>query len=423
LGLVFIGDPGYEDYIIPPDWNNLAPRVGFAYQVFPKTVIRAAYGIFFDDYMMIAMRGAGSAPFIQQVILMPSGPLSNPYGSGPLVDPSPGFTPGSDFVFAPYGTFNFTSNRMKAGYMQNWNFIIERQFFSDFLLRAGYVGSKGTSLLNTPEINPGIYGPGATAANVNQRRIYQPIGGIQIGQSDAWSKYHSLQLTAQKRYSKGLTVTANYTWSKSIDITSYASAEGNAVGPDPFNFNNNRAVSDFDIPHRFVVSGVWELPALKNSNAFIRTALGGWQQNFIFTAVSGTTFTVASGVDNALMGIGANFADYTGGEWRLSGDRSRAEEIAAWFKTDVFRTNAIGTIGTGRRNQLRGPGQWNMDYSLFKNFQMTERATFQLRGEFFNVFNHTRLGNPNSTRSSPAFGVIASAADPRIVQLAAKIVF
>jgi hypothetical protein len=151
--------------------------------------------------------------------------------------------------------------------------------------------------------------------------------------------------------------------------------------------------------------------------------LGGWQQNFIFTAVSGTTFTVGSGVDNALMGIGANFADYTGGEWRLSGDRSRAEEIAAWFKTDVFRTNAIGTIGTGRRNQLRGPGQWNMDYSLFKNFPMTERATFQLRGEFFNVFNHTRLGNPNSTRSSPSFGVIASAADPRIVQLAAKIVF
>jgi hypothetical protein len=277
--------------------------------------------------------------------------------------------------------------------------------------------------LNASEVNPALYGPGATAANINQRRIYQPIGGLQLGRSDAWSKYHSFQLTATKRYSRGVTVTAHYTWSKSTDITSYASVEGNAAGPDPFNFNRNRGLSDFDVTHRFVVSGVWELPQLRDANAFVRSVLGGWQQNFIFTAAKGVPFTVLSGVDNALMGIGGNFADHTGQDWRLAGDRSRGEQVAAWFNRSAFRTNAVGTIGTGGRNQLRGPGGWNLDYSLFKNFTLTERFRLQIRGEMFNVFNHTRLGNPVNTFSSPQFASITSAFDPRIVQLAAKIVF
>jgi hypothetical protein len=199
--------------------------------------------------------------------------------------------------------------------------------------------------------------------------------------------------------------------------------EGNSAGPDPFNFDRNRGLSDFDVPHRLVVSGVWELPQFRNSHPLVRTIVGGWQQNFIFTAAKGIPFTVFSGVDNALMGIGGNFADLTGEDWRLSGDRSRGEKIAAWFNRGAFRTNAIGTVGTGGRNQLRGPGGWNLDYSLFKNFSFTERARLQLRGELFNAFNHTRLGNPVSTVTSPQFSTITSALDPRIVQLAAKIIF
>src|SRR6185437_12987902 len=134
-------------------------------------------------------------------------------------------------------------------------------------------------------------------------------------------------------------------------------------------------------------------------------------------------FTVLSGVDNALMGVGTNFADYNGAAWTLSGDRSRQQEISQWFKTSVFNVNALGTIGSGRRNQLIGPGAWNADYSVFKSFFIRERAELQLRGEFFNVFNHTRLGAPNATVTSTAFGQITSASDPRIVQLALRLRF
>ncbi|HYO83935.1 MAG TPA: TonB-dependent receptor, partial [Bryobacteraceae bacterium] len=366
-GLLFQGDAGYEDRIIPTDWNNLAPRVGFAWQVAPRTVLRSAYGIFYDQFMGIFNnRSAQAAPFIRQTILQAPGSLSNPYAGSEPLDPSP-VNPDPNFVFSPYSTWALPTKDMVAGYMQNWNFIVERQFFSDVLLRLGYVGSRGVHLLNAIETNPALYGPGATAANVNQRRPYQPLGGLQLGNSDAWSSYHSMQFTAQKRYSKGATITANYTWSKSIDITSYASVEGNAAGPDPFNTNNNRGVSDFDVPHRLVVSGVWELPALKDTPWLVRGLLGGWQQNFIFTAQSGSPFTVLSGVDNALMGIGGNFADVTGVDWRLDTDRSKAEKIDSWFNRAAFRTNAVGTIGTGRRNQLRGPGNWNVDFGLFKN--------------------------------------------------------
>ena len=408
---------------MPRDWNNLAPRVGFAYQVMPRTVIRGAYGIFYDQFMGIFNnRSAQAEPFIRQNIFQAPPSLANPYGSGPPLDPV-AFYPTSDYAFSPYSTWALPTKEMVAGYMQNWNFIVERQLFSDFLVRVGYVGSKGVHLLNASEVNPGLYGPGATAANLNQRRIYQPIGGLQLGRSDAWSKYHSLQITASQRYRHGVTVTAHYTWSKSIDISSYASVEGNAAGPDPFNFNNNRGLSDFDIPHRLVVSGVWELPQFKNSNVWVRSAVGGWQQNFIFTAAKGVPFTVLSGVDNALMGIGGNFADLTGEDWRLPDGRSQSDQIAAWFNRGAFRTNAIGTIGNGGRNQLRGPGSWNLDYSLFKNFSVTERAKLQVRGEMFDVFNHTRFGNPVNTVTTPAFGSINSALDPRIVQLAANIIF
>jgi len=227
----------------------------------------------------------------------------------------------------------------------------------------------------------------------------------------------------QKRFTHGFSVLANYTISKSIDISSYATAEGNSTGPDPFNFNNNRGPSDFDIPQRLVVSGIVEHPRLKGMHPVVRQTLGGWQSNFIFTAQAGTPFTVLSGVDNALMGIGANRADLTGQPIELASGRSRADEINAWFNPAAFRQNAIGTIGLMGRNRLRVPGGWNADYSIFKEFNVTERVRIQARGEMFNVFNHTRLGGPTSTVTSPLFGRITSALDPRIVQIGLKLLF
>jgi len=422
-GLMFLGDAGFENRIIPTQWNTLAPRAGFAYQVAPRTVIRAAYGIFYDSYMSIFNnRTAAGAPFVRQSLLNGPFQLSDPYRGGEVLDPTP-VVPGRDFVFPAYGTWAIPGKDMRVGYMQNWNFVIERQVLGDLLVRAAYVGSKGTHLLHSPEVNPAIYGPGATAANLNQRRPYQPIGPLQVGMPAGWSKYQSVQFTVQKRFSHGFSILANYTISKSTDIASYATIEGNSAGPDPFNFNNNRGLSDFDTPQRLVISGIVEHPRLGGRHPLLRAVAGGWQSNFIFTAQSGTPITVFSGVDNALTGVGSNRVDLTGQSWVLPDGRSRGEQVLAWFDRAAFRQNAQGTIGQLGRNMLRAPGAWNADYSVFKEFPVVERLRLQFRGEFFNVFNHTRLGGPNTTFTSPLFGRITSAYEPRIGQLAIKVIF
>ena len=169
---------------------------------------------------------------------------------------------------------------MRTGYMQNWNLILERQFFNDTVIRAGYVGSKGTSMMNTIEVNPGIYGPGATASNIDQRRPYQPIGGLQLALPAGFSNYHALQLTFEKRFSRSYSVLANYTMSKSIDNTSYSAGGGNSGGPDPFHFDYNRGLSDFDIPQRLVVSGIVELPKFSKRNVLLKSAARRMAEQF-----------------------------------------------------------------------------------------------------------------------------------------------
>jgi outer membrane receptor protein involved in Fe transport len=423
LGLQFIGDKGIGSTIQPSDLNNFAPRLGLAYQLRSRTVVRAGYGIFYDQNPAIANnRAAAGQPFVQQTVLVGPVPLSNPYGSAPPLNPYP-VNPSPDVKFTPYSTWALRSTNAVSGYLQNWNFVLEHQIGGHVLLRGAYVGSKGTKLLNAMEINPGIYTPSATPANLNSRRPYLNIGGLQLGMSNGNSTYQALQLTLQNRFSHGFSILANYTYSKSSDYSSYGSVEGNQAGPNPFNLRDNRAVSDFDITHKLIVSGVIEHPKFSDSNMFVRSVLGGWQSNFILTAESGTPFTILSGVDNALSGVGGEFADYSGAPWALPGDRSKSQKIIEWFNTASFGTNAIGTIGSGRRNQLRGPNLVNVDYSLFKDFSVREHAHVQLRGEFFNIFNHTQLTNPNGTVTSPVFGEITSARSPRIVQLALRLSF
>jgi hypothetical protein len=422
-GLLFTGDPGVEDGVIPNDMNNVAPRFGFAWQVRPTTVVRGAYGIFFDEFMgLLYNRSVSGQPWASDATLVGPLSLSNPYGDEPVVDPA-NYRADSSLAFRDFSTYAVPTRDLKAGSVQNWNLVLEQQLPSDWLIRASYVGSKGTHLLTTVEVNPGIYSPGATAANLNSRRIYPRIGALQLGQSIANSSYNALQMTIRKRLSSGFSMLLNYTYSKAIDMGSYASIEGNQAGPDPFNLRNNRGVADFDVPHRLVASGTWELPRLEQQNRIFRGILGGWQSNFILDLQSGAPLTIRSGVDNDLNGVAGDFADYNGGEWRLDGGRSKMEQINAWFNTDVFARNALGTIGTARRGQLRGPGFWNVDYSVFKNFSLTEGTRLQFRGEFFNVLNHANLGEPNPTVNSANFGVITSASSPRIVQLAIKVVF
>jgi hypothetical protein len=421
-GLLFTGDEGVGSKAIPNDWNNLAPRIGFAWNLMPKTVLRGAYGLFYDEYMgLFYNRTIQGQPWVADATLVGPLPLSDPYRGGALIDPD-NYKADPNGIFLDGATYAVPTRDMRAGYMQNWNLVLERELPSAILFRVAYVGSKGTHLLMTTDVNAGIYRAGATAANLNSRRTYARIGPLQLGQSNGNSTYNSMQVTVQRRLASGVSVLANYTWSKAIDYASFGSIEGNQTGPDPFNVRNNRGPADFDLTHRVVISGIWELPKLENWNPVAKWVLGGWQQNAIISAQTGPPITIVSGADNDFNGVGGDFADYRGGPWEL-GSRSKEDEIRRWFDTSQFAASTIGTLGSGRRGQIRAPGDWNIDYSIFKNFEVMESHKLQFRAELFNAFNHANLGQPNVTVNSPTFGIITSASAPRIVQLALKYIF
>ncbi len=424
-GLVFPGDAGVPEGAMESRLKRFSPRIGFAFDPRGrgKVSFRGGYGIFWSQIRQQANNQPSNTPpfSIRQIINVPPS-LENPYAQAGNPWPfKPPQTPEErrNFRFLRPITMQPYDPDFTNAYMQQWNFNIQREVFGAWLATIAYVGSKGTHLFNQSERNPAIYRPGATAANTNARRIFAPdFGTISNQQSTGNSIYHSMQLSVNKRFSKGYSLLASYTWSKMIDDSS---GDGSTAS-NPFDYRNQRAVSDLDIPHRFVASFLYELPRLSGKGLVQKLVLGGWNLNGITVIQSGRPFTVVSGRDNSFSGVGADRADLIGNP-HLPTNRPRAELINRYFNTDAFTFNAIGTFGNAGRNILRGPGDVTVDLGVFKNVPVTERHRVQFRAEAFNLLNRVNLGNPNANRSAAAFGRISSAGSPRVVQLALKYSF
>ena len=232
------------------------------------------------------------------------------------------------------------------------------------------------------------------------------------------SFYNAFQITESKRLSHGLTVLLNYTWSKFLDNAS----DDQTVPFNPFNIRANYGLSNNDIPHRLVGSFIWQLTSLAHHNGFLRTVAGGWELNGIVTLQSGSPFSVLSGLDNSQSGVSADHADLIG-DWRIATDQSKSAMLNQYFNTAAFVVNTPGTFGNTGRNILSGPALSNVDIGAVKNFRITERYRAQLRAEAFNIANHANFGNPNNSVSSTTFGRITTAADPRVMQVALKMLF
>jgi hypothetical protein len=285
---------------------------------------------------------------------------------------------------------------------------VERQIARDLVFRTGYAGAKGTHLGFNTDLNAGING---VRPNPDFDKIIQDIAG-------ANSIYNSLIVAADKRFSKGFSVGASYTWGKSLDWASNLSDLDTVNVINPYSYAAYRAVSDYNVPHRFVLHYVWQLPSPKGS---LRHVFGGWQTTGIWNWQSGFPLSISSGVDNSGSFVGSDLADVVSQPSLISG--SRGDKIAKWFTTGAFRVNAPGTYGTAGRNILTGPGTCNIDFSAAKVFPIRDRLSLQYRLELFNAFNHTALNNPDTSVSSGSFGQIVSARDPRIMQMALRIRF
>jgi hypothetical protein len=443
LGVLFPGDPGIAAGIAQGD-NAFMPRVGFAFD--PKGdgkwAIRSSYGTFYDQFQ----NGPGTASQAP-VSSLPSAQF-NQY-SGPALrnfaNPYLGHTYPAPNTFVSPSTVFGVDPTARAPYAQNWNFSIQRSLLDHYLLEVRYVGSKGTHLPRNVEANPAVYGPGASAQNADQRRIYagcKPNGVCALSTvgllSDITnSTYESGQATISRRFTEGLGFSVSYWYSKSLDDLSSMNLAGassqplagaNDLAQNPFDLAAEHGPSLFDARNRVVASASWRPQVWKSAPLLARHILGGWELNLIASHNSPTPFTVYDSTNVSLQansppisGIPASRPDL------LSNPNNGPHTVEQWVSPAAFlRLNPVtqaGQFGNEGRDVERGPAFTDFDASLTRTFALTETWRLQFRAEGFNIANHPNLGLPVADLNSPNFGQILSAGSARLTQFALKLAF
>jgi hypothetical protein len=436
LGYLFPGDKGIDGLgVVPNRYARFSPRFGFAYDPFGdgKTSIRGGYGVFSDTIQLVTLNSNPTSQPFSYGLTTYNVQLSNPYGNNlqslqflETYQGATAITPqqrATKVFYLPLTMMSMNPNFTSA-YVQQWNINLQRELWRKFVVTVAYLGNKGTHLHVSQQVNPGVYIPGqSTTGNVDSRRIYPGYQTIESIQSTASSNYHSLQVNWNRRFEGGFTVLGSYVFSKAIDLESNDGNSGLASqASDPFDWNRDRGLASFNVKHRFVTSFIWQLPLFRGSKGLERAFLGGWSLNGILTLQTGIPFSVTTGVDRSLSGVGQDRADLLGPAATYN-NRSVSSKVADYFDTTAFAMPALGTFGTSGRNILTGPGMQNFDSGVFKETRIGETRRFEIRLEVFNTLNRANFLNPTAALSSSNFGRILSARDPRIMQLAAKFYF
>ena len=390
------------------DRNNLAPRVGLAYSLNDKTVLRAGYGLYYDQAPLAPGEGIYFNPPYYNVGTYFTFEQYNLL----LHDPFP-----ANFPFAlPPSAVTYQRN-LRTAYMQNWSLNVQRQIGAGRVLEIGYVGTKGTKLHSGRDINQ-------ANASVNPRNLRpNPFyGDITAIESRSNSSYHSLQARFEQRVAKGLSLLGSYALAKSIDDASnfFSTAADPNFPMDSNNWGLERARSSFDVRQRLSLAYVYDLPFGRGHRW-----LGGWQTNGIWTFQSGRPFGVSllsdldrSNTGRTSFGFGANDRPN-----RLADGKLANPAPERWFDTSAFALQPFGTFGNSGRNILNGPGLANLDVSVVKNTALSERVNLQFRAEAFNVANRANFDLPDSVFGSGTYGRVLSAQAPRHMQLGIKLLF
>ncbi|MEK6335721.1 MAG: carboxypeptidase regulatory-like domain-containing protein [Acidobacteriota bacterium] len=451
------GVPTVEDGLVPGDKNNFAPRIGFAYRADHdgKVVVRGGYGIYYDRFSTRFINTQlFNFPYLGLGVGLPglTTTFANPFVNLPLPStfptaatiPSPlsGLAP---FVGVPVSGI-FVDPNLRTPYVQQYNIGVQWEFARNTVLEVGYVGNKGTKLLQIVNLNQPFYVPAtnsfvpplATGAILSTNK--NVTGGVHQVQTSSNSRYNSLQVTLMRRFAAGLQFTAAYTFGRSYDyyngtpVNELASPVG-----DQSNWKLNYGRSDFNREQRFVISGVYDLPKSKSESSVARALLNNWQIAGIAVFQSGLPFSVIDNPGNAVFSRANRNPAFTG-QIQCSG--AVASCLNNYFAQGAFvisRPRLDGTsvgvvtnptfdpanpFGNTARNFLTGPGQKNVDFSLIKFIPINERFKGEVRVEFFNAFNWVNYANPVNNIALASFGrIISASTGPRVIQFAFKLNF
>jgi hypothetical protein len=410
--------------LVRTDWNNWAPRLGFAWQWTPRTILRSGAGVFYGGQGSLGAdgRGINNFPYNRSATR-----VSTP--ARPALQLSAGLP--ADFLgsTAPPASANWIvwDENISAPAVYQWNVAVQRELAPDASVTLAYVGSASNHLMDSYNWNGSPPGPAATEV---QRRKLPQWNNINYFTPYAHASYHGLDVQFERRYSAGLAVSSAYTWGHSIDNIAEQFGAGGGGLQDFNNFDGSRGSSNFDVRHRWVNAVVYEIPigkgrAIMNRGGVVNAVFGGWQLSNILSIQSGHPFSVT--LTNPRQRLGATAV----GTWRP--DRVGSGEVDhptadRWIDASAFLLprNADGSFrfGNAGRSILTSDGLLNMDAGLMKVFSLTERFQLQARAEVFNLTNTPTLADPTSAFDNPDFGKVRTTiSTPRQMQFALRLSF
>ncbi len=415
----------------PRDWHDFGPRFGFAYQPLSKLVVRGGYGIYYQ-VPNVNYFGDNVPPNHGA-----TGVLANPGGSSPvytLSNQAPFAIQSGVPVFAgttfpppgPYGAFSVSQN-FRTGYVQNYNMNLQYQLNQASVFELGYVGNLSRGLPVTLDVNQIPIG----SPEVNSSRPYAAefpnLAAINQVESVGNAYYDGLIVSLRSSGFHGFGIKLNYTYGHARDDLS---ATRNLIPQDSNDLRADWGNSDFDMRHSFATFLSYQVPEPSR----YKLLLGGWQLNSLLTFQSGIPYTVNSGQDSSLTAENNDRAEALGNTY-VNVPAASQPNYVYWFNPSAFALPTPGTYANQPRNEFSGPPLYQVDFSVFKNFGITEKLKAQLRAEIFNILNTRDLAPPNNNVSGSGLGQITQTIDvyngapgigggaPRNVQLALKLVF
>jgi hypothetical protein len=379
-----------------------SPRLGIAYRISDSFVVRTGYGITYDPISLARTFRTNYPMLLAFNITAPNSAVP----AGLLKDgipPTPQIPINNGTVAVP-GNVNVLTlgDRFRRPYIQSWNLVLEKEIGWGFTASAGYVATRTVGQSGQVNLNAGLVGGGAASQPLNQK--FGRVASTSLQDGMANSHYDSLQTSLKRRFSNGLQLQANYTWSKAIGLSGLGLDNDGAISINEPNFRHlNRGLLSINVPHNLQFSGGWELPFGKgkrwlNNNAVVSALTGGWQLSWLYGAFSGLPFSVSA----------------SGTSLNAPGSTQRADQV----KPEVMKLGGIGAgtpfydptafmpvnstrFGTVGFNTLQSPGTSNLDLGVFREFRITEGIKLQFRAEAFNATNTPHFAAPGGDASAP----------------------